>query len=122
MRTLTTRAQLYVTTAEDRKAEISHVQGQNPKGKLCGTIYHITCDDDTPHTYIGETKRPLSVRFKEHCKLNKPARVGDRCNATGDSVSMDNLRVLDNEQDWMKRKVKEAITHLWSDHSATTTT
>ena len=190
VRTLTTRAQLYVTTAEDRKAEISHVRNalrannykewaldvpparskkqvtttdktttrstrpmlglpyiqglseqlsrtyqshgvylfhkpsnttrsmlvhhvhpkdKTSKEKLCGTIYNITCDDDTLHTYIGETKRPLSVRFKEHCKLDKPTGVGDHCNATGHSVSMDNLRVLDREQDWLKRKVKEAI-------------
>ena len=116
MRTVTTRAQLYVTTAEDRKAEISHVRNalrannykewaldvpptrskkqvtttdktttrskdKTPKEKLCGTIYHITCDDDTLHTYIGETKIPLSVRFKEHCKLDKPTGVGDHCNA-----------------------------------------
>ena len=27
----------------------------------------------------------------------------------GDTVTMANLRVLDREQDWMKRKVKEAI-------------
>ena len=128
VRTLTTRAQLYVTTAEDRKAEISHVRNalrannykewaldvphvrskkqvtttdktttkstrpmlglpyiqglseqlsgtyqshgvylfhrpsnticsmlvhpkdKTPKEKLCGTIYHITCDDDTLHS------------------------------------------------------------------------
>ena len=79
------------------------------KGKLCSTIYHITCDDDTHHTYIGVTKRPLSVRFKEHCKLDKPTGVENHCNATGHSVSMDNLKVLDREQDWMKRNVKEVI-------------
>ena len=115
-----------------------HPKDKTPKEKLCGTIYHITCDDYTLHTYIGERKRPLSVRFKEHCKLDKPTGVGDHCKATGHSVSMDNVRVLDREQDWLKRKVKEAIhikqrapsmrpglpvaTHLWSDHSATTTT
>ena len=86
-----------------------HPKDKTSKEKLCGTIYHITCDDDTLHTYIGETKRPLSVRFKEHCKLDKPTGVGDHCSATGHSVSMDNLRVLDREQDWLKRKVKEAI-------------
>ena len=43
------------------------VHKNSPMEKLCGTIYHITCDDDTLHTYIGGTKRPLSVRFKEHC-------------------------------------------------------
>ena len=86
-----------------------HPEDKTTKEKLCGTIYHITCDDDTLHTYIEETKRSLSVRFKEHCKLDQPTGVGVHCNATGHSVSMDNLRVLDREQDWLKRKVKEAI-------------
>ena len=77
-----------------------------PKEKLCGTIYHLTCDDDT---HIGETNRPLSVRLKEHCKLERPTGEGDHCDASGHSVSVGNLRVLDREQDWMKRKVKKAI-------------
>ena len=91
------------------RSMLVHPKDKTPKEKLCGTIYHITCDDDTHHTYIGEAKRPLSVRFKEHCKLDKPTGVGDHCNATGHIVSMDNLRVLDREQDWLERKVKEAI-------------
>ena len=86
-----------------------HPKDKTPKEKLCGTIYHITCDDDTLHTYIWETNRPLSVRFKEHCKLDKQTGVGDHCNATGHSVSMDKLRVLDRKQDWLERKVKEVI-------------
>ena len=86
-----------------------HPKDKTPKEKLCGTIYHITCDEDTHHTYIGETKRPLSVRFKEQCKLDKPTGIGDHCNATGHSVSMDSMKVLGRYQDWMKRKVKVAI-------------
>ena len=39
----------------------------------------------------------------------KQTGVGDHCNATGHSVPMDSLKVIDREQDWMKRKVKEAI-------------
>ena len=58
---------------------------------------------------IGETKGPLSIRFQEHCKLDKQTGLGDHGDATGHSVFMDNLNVLDREQDWMKRKVKEAI-------------
>ena len=91
------------------RSMLVHPKDKTPREKLRGTIYHITCDNDTHRTCIGETKRPLSVRFKEHCKLDKPIGVGDHCNATGHSVSMDNLRVLDREQDWLKRKVKEAI-------------
>ena len=85
VRTLTTWAQLYmyVTNAEDRRAELSHVrnalQANNykewaldaPPARYkkpavtdlhCGTIYHIMCDDDTHHIYIGETERPLCQR------------------------------------------------------------
>ena len=61
------------------------------------------------HTYIGETKRTLSQRFKEHTNLDKPTGVGDHCRATGHSVSMKNTKVLTRESNWHKRKVKEAI-------------
>ena len=53
------------------------------------------------NNYIEETRDPSA--FKENCKLDKPTGVGDH------SVPMDNLKVLDREQDWMKRKVQEAI-------------
>ena len=35
--------------------------------------------------------------------------MGEHCNNTGHSVSWDNTKVLTGEQDWLKRKVKEAI-------------
>ena len=63
----------------------------------------------TAHVYIGETKRPLGKRFKEHTNLTIPTGVGDHCNATGHSVSLDNTKVLTREPQWTKRKVKEAI-------------
>ena len=62
----------------------------------CGTIYNITCDIDSSHTYIGETKRTLCQRFKENTNLDKPT-VGDHCRATGHSVSMKNTKVLTRE-------------------------
>ena len=74
-----------------------HPKDKTHKEKLSNAIYHITCDDETHHNYIGETKKPLSVRFKEHCKLERPTGVGDHCNAAGHSVSMNNLRFLDRE-------------------------
>ena len=84
-----------------------------PKYKKCGVIYEITCDQDPAHMYIGETKRPLGKRFnkfKEHTNLTIPTGpVGDHCNATGHSVSLDNTKVLTREPQWTKRKVKEAI-------------
>ena len=80
-----------------------------PKDKKCGVMYEITCDQDPAHVYIGETKRPLGKRFKEHTNLTIPTGVGDHCNATGHYVSLDNTKALTREPQWTKRKVKEAV-------------
>ena len=70
---------------------------------------HIRDNMRSGHVYIGETKRPLGKRFKEHTNLTIPTGVGDHCNATGHSVSLDNTKVLTRESQWTKTKVKEAI-------------
>ena len=86
-----------------------HPKDKTPKDKKRGVIYEITCDQDPAHVYIGETKRPHGKRFKEHTNLTIPTGLGDHCNATGHSVSLDNTKVLTREPQWTKRKVKEAI-------------
>ena len=50
----------------------------------------------------------LEKRFKEHTNLTTPTGVGDHCNATRHSVSLDNTKVLTREPQWTKRKVKSA--------------
>ena len=53
---------------------------------------------------------PLGIRFKQNCKINKFIKVGDHCiAATRQSVSMDNLKVLDRKQDKTMHNVKEGI-------------
>ena len=100
---------MYHKPSNTIRSMLVHPKDKTPKERQCGTIYHITCDVDPTHTYIGETKRPFGTRFKEHTKLDKPTRVGDHCNATGHSVSMENTKILEREQDWLRRKVKESI-------------
>ena len=60
-----------------------------------GVKYDITCDQDSAHVYIGETKRPLGKRFKfkEHTNLTIATGVGD----SGHSVSLNNTKVLTRE-------------------------
>ena len=69
---------------------------------FCGTT-SISCILETILWPIYE--KLFSVWFKEHCELDKPTGVGDHCNATGHSVFMDNLKVLDREQDGMKEVI-----------------
>ena len=52
-------------------------------------------------------KAPFTVLL-EHTNLTIPTGVGDRRNATGHSVSINNTKVLTREPQWTKRKLKEA--------------
>ncbi|KAI8479761.1 hypothetical protein Bbelb_425090 [Branchiostoma belcheri] len=65
------------------------------------------------NTYIGETSRPLKVRYKEHCR---PSANG--CSSAifhhlqhnqGHSFKLESTDVLDRETRWWERGVKEAI-------------
>jgi hypothetical protein len=66
-----------------------------------------------PHTYIGETGRSLEVRLKEH---KRAVKCGDttngisvHANTTGHSIQWGNAEVLDREQHWHGRKLREAM-------------
>ena len=88
---------MYHKSANTLRSMIVHPKDKTPKEHKCGTIYDITCDIDSSHTYIDETKRTLSQRFKEHTNLDKPTGVGVHCRATGYSVSIKNTKVLTRE-------------------------
>ena len=97
---------MYHKPANTLRSMVVHPKEKTHKGHQCGTI---TCDIDSSHTYIGETKRTLSQRFKEHTNLDKPIGEGDHCRATGHSVSMKNTQILTHESKRHNRKVKESI-------------
>ena len=66
IRQLPTLFHMYLKPANTIRSMVVHPKDKTPKEHKCGTIYNITCDIDSSHTYIGETKRILSQRFKEH--------------------------------------------------------
>ena len=86
----------------------------HPKDKLdkfqkCGTIYHIECGD-CDKDYVGESKRSLETRFKEHLRDTSPrTAVGDHKRQLKHSIGPDNIKVLDLETSKVRRKVKEAL-------------
>ena len=79
---------MYHKLANTLRSMVVHPKDKTHKEHQCGTIYNIMCDIDSSHTYIGETKRTLGQRFKEHTNLDEPTGVGDHCRATGHSVSL----------------------------------
>ncbi|KAI8483232.1 hypothetical protein Bbelb_391140 [Branchiostoma belcheri] len=90
---------------------------KTPKEDKCGVIYHITCQGNTNRgpcreTYIGETERSLKTRFLEH---RRPSSVASEVSqhihieSPGHTVDLEGVRILDTEQDYFKRGIKEAI-------------
>ena len=80
---------------------------QEKKDK-CGTIYKVSCGS-CDHFCIGETPRGLGKRFIEHSSSDKQSAVLEHLQASGHSLSFDDVSVLANESSYFPRKVREAV-------------
>ena len=88
------------------------------KTDATGVVYMIQCegaDKDTPcnSTYIGETARSLKARAAEHRRPSTiTSEVSQHLHLRGrpeHHVSLDNIQILDRDEDWLRRGIKEAI-------------
>ena len=80
-----------------------------PKEQQCGLVYEITCKN-CDSTYIGETGRNMGTRFKEHTsRKGTNSAIKEHLEAEGHTCTLDGVKILEKEEDWFKRKVKEAI-------------
>ena len=75
---------------------------QNPKDKIDeetkAGIYSIACNDCSK-TYVGQTKRSIKTRYKEHFSHlthNHPTKsaVASHCLETGHTITSSNLKLL----------------------------
>ena len=82
---------------------------KTPDLQKCGVLYQVTCPQ-CQHLYVGETGRTLATRMKDHTSHNtQPTAVGDHCREHGHVINKNNVEVLDREEGWFKRKIREAI-------------
>ncbi len=71
-------------------------------------MYHLKCE--CGQDYIGETERQLKDRLAEHCRkssVEKSAMANHLHSAKHKLMS--EHEILDQEPDWHKRGIKEAI-------------
>ena len=71
-----------------------------------GVVYKLKCSD-CDEDYVGESERKLQKRVKEHHKHTSP--FGQHLLEHKHHLDNDNISVLDREQGWFQRGVKEAI-------------
>ena len=85
---------------------------------LAGVIYRVSCSH-CHDKYIGETKRLVSNRMKEHKSSAKLANGHykshvrahmEECTCSDEGFSpAENVEVLGMEREWTARKIKEAM-------------
>ena len=89
--------------------------GKDPllKDDHCGIVYKINCLN-CESSYVGQTKRKLKTRIKEHKadirKSTSEISVVSRHQLNEiHELDWDNIRILDTEQSLMKRRISEMI-------------
>ena len=83
-----------------------------PQENRTGVIYKISCD--CGEHYIGETKRTLDTRVKEHltaCKYVrfKRSAVAEHAWQDGHRIDWEGVKMLDVASNYEERLVKEAV-------------
>lgn len=102
---------LVFTSRRTLRSLLTRVKNTVPPEKVKGVVYKVECCCGS--TCIGETNRTLEVRLKEHKRAvktdNRNNGIAVHANDTWHSIEWNKAEVIDSEQNWLKRRVKEAL-------------
>ncbi|KAI8515581.1 hypothetical protein Bbelb_063940 [Branchiostoma belcheri] len=87
------------------RQRLVHPKDRPHKGTKANVIYRLKCEEpNCNNTYIGETSRPLKVRYKEHCRPSangySSAIFHHLQHNQGHSFKLESTDVLDRETRW----------------------
>ena len=88
-----------------------HPKDPTPQENNCSVIYEIVCSN-CDLSYVGETTRSYSTRFKEHSNTTQKtlSAVGEHRQSTGHTINFEDCSILATESERLRRKkIKEAI-------------
>ncbi|EZA51854.1 hypothetical protein X777_09608, partial [Ooceraea biroi] len=93
----------FVNSRKDPLEKFSH----------CNVVYRIACND-CDASYVGQTKRKLNTRVKEHRRdINKksgsPSVISAHKLESGHDFNWNDVKILDEERSYNKRLVSEMI-------------
>ena len=89
---------------------MTNIRPRIPQHDKKGVVYCIPCQD-CDKVYVRETGRTLNVRQKEHKRHLFNGNTEDSAVADHEfhNLNWENTLVLDYDDDFFKRKVKEAL-------------
>ena len=96
------------------RQQLVNVKDKTPRDNRCNLVYGYKCPaEDCGKTYVGETKQALKQRLSQHRKPSYGAQYNSAIYThmceTGHSFTNKDVKILDKEEDWHSRGVKEAI-------------
>ena len=96
------------------RQKLVKVKDRVPKAKQSNLVYGIRCGSEScDECYVGETKQALGSRMKQHNKpSSNPAQtsaVYTHLKTAGHAFGLSDVVILDREENWHTRGVKEAI-------------
>lgn len=90
------------------------------KNEQTNIVYRIDCKDCNA-SYVGESKRTLGTRVKEHIanmkKENKKFVINEHTKNCKHKFDFENTRILDRESNWRKRLISEMVNIKLQDNS-----
>ena len=94
------------------RQKLVHPKDKTPRQKLSNVVYAVQCSEECNDLYIGETKQPLHRRMAQHRRASSSGQdsaVHLHLKETGHTFEDHNVHILDREDRWFERGVKEAI-------------
>ena len=88
------------------RSQLVHPKDKEKPENRCGVVYHLSCTE-CKSEYIGETERALRKRLAEHRRDSSP--VGHHLNYNKHKLDQDNIKIVDKDNRWFERGVREAI-------------
>ena len=91
-----------------RIADLFRYKDCIPKRLKSYVVYGVYCTDCNA-SYMGKTKRHLSIRYKEHTDIRKPTAVTEHLSQTNHDVTFDNVKILGRGRTDNELLIKESL-------------
>ncbi|XP_072037197.1 uncharacterized protein [Amphiura filiformis] len=90
------------------------IKDKQPKEKSSNLVYGLVCaGKDCTESYVGETKQVLKPRVNQHRRPStneaQNSAVYLHLKESGHSINIEDATILDREEQWHRRGIKEAI-------------
>ena len=97
------------------RSRLVHVKDKPPRDKQSNLVYGFKCKGpDCTEAYVGETKQSIKARFSQHRRPSSSdhqanSAIYDHTKRSGHDIDTEDVVILDREERWFERGVREAI-------------